>query len=107
MSSLKKFLQTRNAFPYAIQFIDDKWYLVDRRYQKISEGYEISEKKLNEITNIANKLKGSAIDNKNGKTKSIWFYNGGLRKALEQKDYLNEFSESINSIKVLLDKKEK
>lgn len=102
MSSLKKFLQTRSAFPYAIQFIENRWYLVDRRYQKISEGYELSDKKLNEITTIANKLQGSKIENKNGKTTSIWFYNDGLRRAFETKGYLDEFSESIKSIKNLL-----
>ena len=99
MSSLKKFLQTRDSFPYAIKSIEDKWYLVDRRYQKISEGYELSEKNVNEITTIANKLKGSKIENKNGKTTSIWFYNGGLRKAFEEKGYLDEFYENIKSIK--------
>jgi len=102
MSSLKKFLQLRNAFPYALQFIEDRWYLVDRRYQKISEGYELSEKKVNEISTIANKLFGSKIENKNGRTTSIWFYNSGLRKAFETKGYLDEFSESIKMIKNLL-----
>lgn len=103
MSSLKKFLQTRSAFPYAIQLIEEKWYLVDRRYQKISEGYELSEKNIDEITTIANKLIGSNIENKNGITTSIWFYSGGLRKAFEKKGYLEEFTENINSIKKILD----
>lgn len=102
MSSLKKFLQTRNSFPYAIQFIEDKWYLVDRRYQKVSEGYELSEKKVNEIITIANRLKGNLIESKNGTTTSIWFYNGGLRRAFETKGYFKEFSESIKSIKMIL-----
>lgn len=102
MSSLKKFLQTRNTFPYAIQFIGDKWYLVDRRYQKVSEGYELSEKKVNEIITIANRLTGNKIENKNGMTTSIWFYNGGLRRAFETKGYLDEFSENIKSITKIL-----
>jgi hypothetical protein len=29
MSSFKKKLQIRNIFPYAIQFIEDGWYLID------------------------------------------------------------------------------
>lgn len=103
MSALKKFLELRDNYPYAVQFIEDKWYLIDRGYQKISKGYELSEKKINEISVIANKLQGSYTENRNGKTTGIWFYNDGLRKALEKKGYLEEFTEKIKSIKNLLD----
>ncbi|WP_295201971.1 hypothetical protein [uncultured Chryseobacterium sp.] len=101
-SSLKQFIALRETFPYAIQLIGDKWYLVDRKYQKISEGYELSEKKILEISKIANKLDGNNIGKKHDIVTGIWFYNDGLRRAFEKKGYLEFFSESINSVKKIL-----
>ena len=101
-SSLKKFIALRETFPYAVKIIDDKWYLIDREYQIISKEYVLSEKKIFEISKIANKLDGSHIEKKNDVITGIWFYNDGLRKAFEKKGYLDFFSESINSIKKIL-----
>jgi len=49
MNSLKNFLEKRYTYPL-IQSIEDRKVFNDRRYQKISQAYELAEKVLLEIT---------------------------------------------------------
>lgn len=105
MSSLKRFLALRETFPYAIKMIDGKWYLIDRGYEIISKEFDISGAKLIQISKIAEKLDGGYIEQKNDKISGIWFYNDGLRKAISKKGYLDFFSESLRTIKSILESK--
>lgn len=91
----------RNDYPYGMKIIDNKWYLVNRGYDKISAGYILSDDSINKIVSIAVKLKGNRIETEKTKTIGIWFYNDGFWK--ESKVYLEKYYESIKSVYKCLD----
>lgn len=99
---LISFLKVRDEQPYGIHLFEDKWYLIDRGYNKISDGYKLSQSTLEELIKITKVLKGSKVGLFRNEIITILFYDQNIMTVLQTKGYYDNFNETILKIKNLL-----